>query len=1205
MKKHLLSKAGLALAALTVSASAVAGTSFVRPQIANKAVVPQVRTFNPNIFAEKSNVKSMNGIMRSATIDADKVLPGSDGINYLLAPDGSVWYSTITYDYDEVELEGGWATEKRIKGFEITVYNNLFQEVGKVKDTYTLTGTETKIASLQPDMALTKKFFNTDDKYELIVSVFCNNPDYTVTSHSLVYSIGGATDENGNTTRVAEIPGYVIDSDNYATNEYSENYFITFMETVYPGDVDNYETYADYLEAYKYKLSTYTKAGWSSGATSILDLEIGNLYLPGDAMTTPFFLMTKTANGMPAFVLSYYDKAYFANQEDFSDYTATADNKLHIDVYTLPSLSSKQPSKTTSTTIDMEAPEEGYLKYYGIGSFNYTNDVDFTNYTTDGSPAYIVTVTDYLLTDIDTAINSYYVYNKEGEPTTTLYEEASDYIIVSDVAGKNKQAIFIDLDGDDYYFYVIDIVTGEEVVNFPSELDEHTILASIDRVNVKGEDFYACSLSDHIETEDGLTYEQIAWVNTKGEIDHIDRINLGEDVMYAQVYIAADGIQPYLFDTDDDYEYLALVKRSQGSDTSATDEYLLVADAAGEPILEVGSDDEDGTLYNVSLFNVDTNPTLHLLFENEDEDGNDRYFQHLYTLPLTKFAGGKGTADDPYKISTIADLQQMKSSTAASYVVVNDIDGEGFDFNAIEGFTGTLDGGNFTISNFTPAVSYSQGMFSDAEPGASVKNLNFNKPVMNLTDETSMAGVVAGQGMGLKLENVNVYNLTAKGDDFSGKFGSLVGSLTNDGSIYGCYVAGANINLPEGSVGGLANTLKTDASVKSSAFFGNIKGGSTVGGAVAAAGSGFSAYTISDCHVSANIVAKNTVGGLIGDAARSTVNRNVVEGTIEATKTGWYSYSLGGLIGYLSADYNGSEAKVVTNNIIAVSKLTAPEKPEEEYAGQHDTVHRVIGHSSANEEPEVIDYDDDWNPIYSSEPNPADAGLDNNFVTGNIDIVNSSIADDKTSTEGKTMDVYECDGEFLAELGYVYGESLDAPWSESAFPNPALYFEKKLVASPAEYSTSVGQSFTMTFNVFSLTELSEEDALSSVSLTWNESLLDMGDMAFADNVLSIKFTCLKEGTSTVSVRMLGSSATATVYGTAGVESVVADSPANAISYDGSTVSCAASQLTVYNLSGVKVATGYETLNVSNLTRGIYVVSAVSANSKSVAKIAVK
>jgi hypothetical protein len=115
----------------------------------------------------------------------------------------------------------------------------------------------------------------------------------------------------------------------------------------------------------------------------------------------------------------------------------------------------------------------------------------------------------------------------------------------------------------------------------------------------------------------------------------------------------------------------------------------------------------------------------------------------------------------------------------------------------------------------------------------------------------------------------------------------------------------------------------------------------------------------------------------------------------------------------------------------------------------------------------------------------------------------------------------------------------------------------------------------------------------------------MGDMAFADNVLSIKFTCLKEGTSTVSVRMLGSSATATVYGTAGVESVVADSPANAISYDGSTVSCAASQLTVYNLSGVKVATGYETLNVSNLTRGIYVVSAVSANSKSVAKIAVK
>lgn len=1203
MSKNLLSKTVLAVAALTVSASATA-TGFATPRFAQGRSVPQLRTFDPGVFTGKKHQGFTAPSRRTAMADADKVLPAAESVTYLLAPDGSVWYATLNLDMEEVALPGGVATEKLIKGYDITVYDNLYKEVGKVKDVYTLAEDESRVASVQLDMTLTKKFFNTDDKYEVIVTVFCNTPSYNINSHSLVYSLGGATGEDGNSAVVAEMPGYVVDSDNFAVDKWSENCLITFLEDIRPDSADDFDTYEEFLDAYKMKMTTYTKAGWSGGPAPVLEVEVGQNYLPGDGMTAPFFMITRTADGKPAFVASRYEKGYFEDPLDFSNNNPSPDNHLLIDVYTMASVTAKEAKKKWSASIDMEMPSDGDLaKYYGIGSFAFTDDVNFTDYTTSGEPAFIVTVSDLPAADPDNPIPSFYVYNLSGEKVLTLAERADAYVGLSDVKGENRQAMFVRGVPQGFLFDITDLKTGEVVVSLPATLEGNGLTTAFDRVAVGGKTYYVSSLSNHEEDGDGVTYELVAWITPDGALDHIDRLNLGQDVQLAQVNINAYILDPYLFDTDADMEYMALVKRGRNDGTTATDEVLLIADAKSGPIFEAAPEEEFGILSNISVYNVGTTPSLFLLYCKD----YSTYTQHLFDLPLTKFAGGDGSAANPFMVATVADLQQIKANPSACYKLANDIDAEGFEFAPVGDFAGTLDGDGHTVSRLTFASAYNQALFSNAVSGAKVGDIVFADPVLDLTDDASTAAVVVATGMGVTLDNIQIYGLKALGEDFDGDFGAVAGMLSNYSAVTACFVAGADIDLPEASVGGVANELRTASSVKASAFNGVINGGSTVGGIVATGGTDF---VVEDCHVDADIVAQNTVGGVVGMAARGLVNRNVVEGTVEANKPGmWTSIGLGGVVGMLAQDYNeyeeGAEIpKVVTNNIVAVSELKVPATAEPEFPSQHDTAHRVVGYTSANTEPEVISWDDDYNPIYSDEPAPADKGLENNYVVGGLAPVQASIADDHTSTEGKSLADDEFGREFLEGLGYLYGAETSAPWSELAMANPYLHFEQKIFLPQTEFAVSVGETFTVHINIISRVEVDPEELMGDFLCDFNEQLLEMGDMALENNVLSLGFTCLKEGTSDINLSLMGSSAAVKVFGTSGIAEVGGDAVA-AISFDGKTVSCPGAQIAIYDLAGVKVASGMSAVSVADLAKGVYVVGATTSEGRSAVKIAVK
>ncbi|MHC4867273.1 MAG: hypothetical protein ACYTEX_24630, partial [Planctomycetota bacterium] len=72
-----------------------------------------------------------------------------------------------------------------------------------------------------------------------------------------------------------------------------------------------------------------------------------------------------------------------------------------------------------------------------------------------------------------------------------------------------------------------------------------------------------------------------------------------------------------------------------------------------------------------------------------------------------KYGGGSGTAGDPYRISTAADMNAIGTNSGdfdKHFVVTNDIDMSsipGTSYNLIYPFTGVFDGNNHTISNFS------------------------------------------------------------------------------------------------------------------------------------------------------------------------------------------------------------------------------------------------------------------------------------------------------------------------------------------------------------------------------------------------------------------------------------------------------------------------------------------------------------------------
>ena len=272
------------------------------------------------------------------------------------------------------------------------------------------------------------------------------------------------------------------------------------------------------------------------------------------------------------------------------------------------------------------------------------------------------------------------------------------------------------------------------------------------------------------------------------------------------------------------------------------------------------------------------------------------------------FAGGTGTAEDPYQIANGAQLAYLASSvnsgetyTGKNFVLTANIDlnglpwtpiGNSFSDALLEGsnyriFAGNFDGNGYTISKVsigsetTPFESDVFGLFGATE--GKISNLNLDTVSIHGVAKIT-SGYVIGPAGGLvgysagSIENCHVTGLTmdmnAQDGGIAGAYwiGGLVGALDGTQLINECSVSGSiTENTGKGSIGGLIGELGKAAKItySRSDVMVNVKadprGGADVGGFIGKGNGKTDAETvIRNCYATGNVTGGAYTGGFAG-----------------------------------------------------------------------------------------------------------------------------------------------------------------------------------------------------------------------------------------------------------------------------------------------------------------------------------------------------
>ena len=305
----------------------------------------------------------------------------------------------------------------------------------------------------------------------------------------------------------------------------------------------------------------------------------------------------------------------------------------------------------------------------------------------------------------------------------------------------------------------------------------------------------------------------------------------------------------------------------------------------------------------------------------------------------TLFAGGTGTAEDPWQISTAEQLYRIHDDLTAHYILIADIDLSAYEnwtpigaFQSLSdapedaevphpdyAFTGTFNGDGHTISNLTvfSEAPMGAGLFGCAagtENGAAyirnftLKNVNvsgfylvggavglqfINCPVsdIHLVGENTLTGMqgiggIVGTGFDLILNCSATADIVVQGDD--GACAGLIAGGTTMSSVKNCEVTGGKITAD----------------------------GNATWGFGALCGAPWGAAEITDCKVSGTVITvsgenNRLVGGLVGfggtydpTAPAQITGCTVEDVTIIVSET---TDSVGGLIGAGKEMMEGSE----------------------------------------------------------------------------------------------------------------------------------------------------------------------------------------------------------------------------------------------------------------------------------------------------------
>ena len=325
------------------------------------------------------------------------------------------------------------------------------------------------------------------------------------------------------------------------------------------------------------------------------------------------------------------------------------------------------------------------------------------------------------------------------------------------------------------------------------------------------------------------------------------------------------------------------------------------------------------------------------------------------------FAGGTGTAEDPYQIANGAQLAYLASSVNSgetyeqkNFVLTANIDLNGLPWTPIANsfsdallggsdyrvFAGNFDGNGYTISNVSigsetaPLEADVLGLFGATE--GKISNLNLDTVSIHGVAKIASIGAVVGFAGGLvgysggSIENCHVTSLTmdmsAPSNVYAAAYwvGGLVGALDGTQLINECSVSGSiTEKTGKGSIGGLIGELGKAAKItySRSDVTVNVKadprGGADVGGFIGKGNGKTDAETvIRNCYATGNVTGGAYTGGFAGGLWGLNIKNCYASGNVSQAAA-----AMGSFVGTDASDsaYYGSITNCFTTGSVTGS----------------------------------------------------------------------------------------------------------------------------------------------------------------------------------------------------------------------------------------------------------------------------------------------
>lgn len=169
---------------------------------------------------------------------------------------------------------------------------------------------------------------------------------------------------------------------------------------------------------------------------------------------------------------------------------------------------------------------------------------------------------------------------------------------------------------------------------------------------------------------------------------------------------------------------------------------------------------------------------------------NEEYEKYLLWdgTVATSFNSGDGTEENPYTISTGAELMYFASIAdeekynTAYYKLNENINMDKNDFTSIKEFSGHFDGNGYSIAFMNIIGKDNIGFFASIK-NADIRNLNLKE--ITIENKEANIGILVGNSVNSNIQNVAIYDSIIKTE--KGNIGGLIGTSINS-KINGCYI---------------------------------------------------------------------------------------------------------------------------------------------------------------------------------------------------------------------------------------------------------------------------------------------------------------------------------------------------------------------------------------------------------------------------------